>query len=104
MAASTTGDTGSVSTTTIADPEAKTAPEATTTTAKASAPQPELDIEKDTKIDDAASSGDAVDEKKADAPPGPPPGMRPEDFPEGGLQAWLVVFGGWCALFCTYVT
>jgi hypothetical protein len=33
---------------------------------------------------------------------GPPPGMRPEDFPDGGFQAWLVVFGGWCALFCTF--
>lgn len=24
------------------------------------------------------------------------------DFPEGGLQAWTVVFGAWCALFCTF--
>ncbi|KAL7790298.1 major facilitator superfamily domain-containing protein [Trichoderma ceciliae] len=24
------------------------------------------------------------------------------DFPDGGLEAWLVVFGGWCALFCTF--
>ncbi|PIG89933.1 monocarboxylate transporter [Aspergillus arachidicola] len=24
------------------------------------------------------------------------------DFPEGGRQAWLVVFGAWCALFCTF--
>lgn len=31
----------------------------------------------------------------------PPPGMRPEDFPDGGWEAWLVVFGGWCGLFCT---
>lgn len=38
----------------------------------------------------------------APAPPGPPPGMRPSDFPDGGLEAWLVVFGGWCALFCTF--
>ena len=22
-----------------------------------------------------------------------------EVFPEGGLRAWLVVFGGWCGLF-----
>jgi MFS family permease len=39
------------------------------------------------------------------APPaggGPPPGMSPADFPDGGLEAWLVVFGGWCALFCTF--
>lgn len=40
---------------------------------------------------------------KADAPPaGPPPGMAPTDFPDGGREAWLVVFGGWCALFCTF--
>ncbi|KAK8136714.1 hypothetical protein PG984_004654 [Apiospora sp. TS-2023a] len=24
------------------------------------------------------------------------------DFPEGGRDAWLVVFGAWCALFCTF--
>ncbi|KAH8773683.1 riboflavin transporter MCH5 [Diaporthe sp. PMI_573] len=35
---------------------------------------------------------------------GPPPGsgFHPSDFPDGGLQAWLVVFGGWCGLFCTF--
>ncbi|RYO78322.1 hypothetical protein DL766_002336 [Monosporascus sp. MC13-8B] len=30
------------------------------------------------------------------------PGPNPADFPDGGLEAWLVVFGGWCALFCTF--
>lgn len=41
---------------------------------------------------------------KPDGPPagGPPPGMAPADFPDGGTEAWLVVFGGWCALFCTF--
>lgn len=40
----------------------------------------------------------------ADATAGPPPGSgwHPSDFPDGGLQAWLVVFGGWCGLFCTF--
>lgn len=40
----------------------------------------------------------------ANAPTGPPPGSgwHPSDFPDGGLQAWLVVFGGWCGLFCTF--
>jgi MFS family permease len=33
------------------------------------------------------------------APAGPP---GAGDFPDGGLEAWLVVFGGWCALFCTF--
>jgi hypothetical protein len=37
------------------------------------------------------------------APPnGAPPGMSPADFPDGGLKAWTVVFGGWCGLFCTF--
>ena len=35
-------------------------------------------------------------------PVGPPPGINPADFPDGGFQAWLVVFGGWCGLFCTF--
>lgn len=43
------------------------------------------------------------DEKKQEQPSaGPPPGMAPADFPDGGFEAWLVVFGGWCALFCTF--
>lgn len=33
---------------------------------------------------------------------GGPPGMNPADFPDGGLRAWTVVFGGWCGLFCTF--
>ncbi|KAK5995713.1 Altered inheritance of mitochondria protein 24 [Cladobotryum mycophilum] len=24
------------------------------------------------------------------------------DFPDGGVEAWLMVAGGWCALFCTF--
>ena len=23
-------------------------------------------------------------------------------LPDGGVTAWLVVLGGWCALFCTF--
>ncbi|KAH7029281.1 major facilitator superfamily domain-containing protein [Microdochium trichocladiopsis] len=34
--------------------------------------------------------------------PGGPPGMKPADFPDGGLDAWLCVLGGWCALFSTF--
>ncbi|KAI1770115.1 MFS general substrate transporter [Hypoxylon cercidicola] len=33
---------------------------------------------------------------------GPPPGFSPADFPDGGLEAWLVVAGGFCALFSTF--
>ncbi|KAI1339841.1 major facilitator superfamily domain-containing protein [Xylariaceae sp. FL0016] len=44
-------------------------------------------------------------EKGGAAPPGPsgtPPGFNPADFPDGGLEAWLVVFGGFLALFCSF--
>ncbi|KAI1123129.1 monocarboxylate permease-like protein [Nemania abortiva] len=34
--------------------------------------------------------------------PGPPPGLNPADFPDGGLEAWLVVFGGTLILFCSF--
>lgn len=42
------------------------------------------------------------DDEKKQQQQQPPPGMAPADFPDGGLEAWLVVFGGWCALFCTF--
>jgi MFS family permease len=29
-------------------------------------------------------------------------GVNPADFPDGGLEAWLVVLGCWCALFCSF--
>lgn len=29
-------------------------------------------------------------------------GTAPADFPDGGIEAWLVVLGGWCALFCSF--
>ncbi|KAH9905703.1 major facilitator superfamily domain-containing protein [Xylariomycetidae sp. FL2044] len=39
--------------------------------------------------------------------PAPPPGgggggFNPADFPDGGTEAWLVVFGGFLALFCSF--
>lgn len=58
----------------------------------------EADIEKGRQGQDAAGP----DASSPKAPGGPPPGMNPADFPEGGLEAWLVVFGGWCSLFCTF--
>jgi hypothetical protein len=27
-----------------------------------------------------------------------PPDAEDEEYPEGGLKAWLVVFGAWCAM------
>ncbi|KAI1086677.1 MFS general substrate transporter [Rostrohypoxylon terebratum] len=41
-------------------------------------------------------------EKGGVAPPSGPPGFNPADFPDGGLEAWLVVAGGFCALFSTF--
>ncbi|KAI1080357.1 MFS general substrate transporter [Whalleya microplaca] len=38
----------------------------------------------------------------AQAPPPGPPGFNPADFPDGGLEAWLVVVGGFLALFSTF--
>ncbi|KAI9901990.1 hypothetical protein N3K66_003807 [Trichothecium roseum] len=46
-----------------------------------------------------------LEKKGADGPPaggGPPPGMAPADFPDGGREAWLVTFGGFLGLFCTF--
>ena len=74
---------------------AKTADEVVTHPPKtdADADAPETDLEK----------------KGADGPPsggggggGPPPGMAPADFPDGGREAWLVTFGGFLGLFCTF--
>ncbi|KAI0154706.1 monocarboxylate permease-like protein [Xylariaceae sp. FL1272] len=31
-----------------------------------------------------------------------PPGLHPDDFPDGGLTAWLVVLGGAMCLFCSF--
>jgi hypothetical protein len=31
-----------------------------------------------------------------------PGGINPADFPDGGLQAWLVVLGGWCCLAASF--
>lgn len=38
------------------------------------------------------------------APAGPQPGsgFHPSDFPDGGREAWTVVFGSACGLFCTF--
>ena len=35
-------------------------------------------------------------------PAGGPPAFNPADFPEGGLEAWLTVSGGWCCLFVSF--
>ncbi|MBE3046479.1 hypothetical protein IMZ48_28905, partial [Candidatus Bathyarchaeota archaeon] len=43
-----------------------------------------------------------ADPEKSEGGAPPRQGVRPEDFPDGGREAWLVVFGGSCALFCTF--
>ena len=37
-------------------------------------------------------------EKVAPSPAGP----DPNDFPDGGLEAWLVVLGGFCTIFASF--
>ncbi|GAP85106.1 putative riboflavin transporter MCH5 [Rosellinia necatrix] len=34
--------------------------------------------------------------------PSAPPGLNPDDFPDGGREAWLVVLGGSLILFCSF--
>ena len=51
----------------------------------------------------AMQAGTEKDIEKADPASPPVPvkgGINPADFPDGGLEAWLVVLGGWCCLFC----
>jgi len=40
-----------------------------------------------------------LDEKKSANPDGDSDADDEEEFPEGGLRAWLVVFGAWCGMF-----
>ena len=40
-----------------------------------------------------------AEEEKADKPLSP---MDPRSFPDGGLQAWLTVSGGFACLFCSF--
>ncbi|KAL0940058.1 monocarboxylate permease-like protein [Colletotrichum truncatum] len=64
----------------------------------------EADIEKGMQASGSPQSPDAKtgSDATAPAPPAASPGMNPADFPDGGTDAWLTVFGGWCALFCTF--
>lgn len=49
------------------------------------------------------------EEKRQDTPSEPetkldtePARPNPDDFPDGGFQAWLVVVGSFCAVFCSF--
>lgn len=59
-------------------------------------PEPENAVQAD------LEKGGVVSTEKPAAPAGAPPGFAPADFPDGGLDAWLCVLGGFCALFCTF--
>lgn len=52
-----------------------------------------------TMSDDVEKAAATASEK----PTGPPPGaFDPRQNPDGGLQAWLVVLGSFCCLFCSF--
>ncbi|KAI0528397.1 major facilitator superfamily domain-containing protein [Xylaria digitata] len=46
--------------------------------------------------------GEGEDAPTPPQPPAVPAGFNPADFPDGGRDAWLVVFGGFLALFCSF--
>lgn len=71
-------------------------------TAATMEPRNDVDVERALDSKEGTIQPEAEEKPQPEAPAGPPPGMRPEDFPDGGATAWLVVFGGWCALFCTF--
>ncbi|KAJ2984776.1 hypothetical protein NUW58_g5884 [Xylaria curta] len=50
------------------------------------------------------SSRNDPEKGNVDTQPEPswPPGLSPADFPDGGLEAWLVVVGGSLILFCSF--
>lgn len=52
---------------------------------------------KDAEAKDVSADGTP---EKLDAPPAGPPGPGPP--PDGGLQAWLTVLGGFCGLFVSF--
>jgi hypothetical protein len=58
----------------------------------------------ETRATDAATVVGASDEKSAsgDVEKAPQPPAPVLDFPDGGLEAWLVVVGGWLVLFATF--
>lgn len=42
------------------------------------------------------------EKQEAEARPPVNPMMDPSSFPDGGIEAWTVVFGGFCALFVSF--
>ncbi|KAI0433204.1 monocarboxylate permease-like protein [Xylaria sp. FL1042] len=67
----------------------------------------EKDIEERTSVEQVSSrdgSNNDIEKGTADpsTQPSAPPGLNPDDFPDGGLEAWLVVLGGSLILFCSF--
>jgi hypothetical protein len=60
------------------------------------------------KQEEVPTNGLSTDAEKGENAPTPTPapaaptGFNPADFPDGGREAWLVVFGGFLALFCSF--
>ncbi|PYI06402.1 MFS general substrate transporter [Aspergillus sclerotiicarbonarius CBS 121057] len=55
-------------------------------------------------LPDHGSSEDDLESKDAssnDIPAPKPAAPNPDDFPDGGLQAWTVVAGSWCCMFAS---
>ncbi|CAD0107558.1 unnamed protein product [Aureobasidium uvarum] len=42
------------------------------------------------------------DDGQRDAVATPPPAFDPRDNPDGGKDAWLVVLGAFCCMFCSF--
>lgn len=64
--------------------------------------EPEAVAEADIEAGEKVTEGQQQMAAEKDTGPHPGSGFHPSDFPDGGVQAWLVVFGGWCGLFCTF--
>ncbi|PNY23629.1 transporter MCH4 [Tolypocladium capitatum] len=54
------------------------------------------------RADDATADLERAREPDAEPAAPAPAALGDDDFPDGGAAAWLVVSGGWFALFCTF--
>lgn len=56
----------------------------------------DIDIEKDSQLQQDPQQEQAVQLSKEGT------GPDPNAFPDGGFEAWLVIAGGFCAVFCGF--
>ena len=59
-------------------------------------------IKSDTTPEPTTAAATDIEKGNGEVPKPVVGGINPADFPDGGLEAWLVVLGGWCCLFCKY--